>query len=452
MRDNVLDAAAADIVTAQTHTVACADKPLRLAVYGYLNRDSGSGPASHYLVLREVLRKGHSVDLYAIATFIEPQDLADFPTLHYFPVAVPWADWILHKFLLKLPAAVGWMPSSLFNQFRHWLYYRRIEKLMRAKHSAQPYDALLVLDIISPFRVMHDLPCLNCPPGSPLGELEGLQNSKDAFIRYAGRAYYYALTTYYRVRVAFARGHDRRCTQLLCASQWTADCWVRLGFPRERISVIPFSLNLEKFQARPHPPVSPDAPVTFLHLGRIVPRKRLDLLIAAFRLLTLERSGVKLLIIGKFAYAVGYRRLLDPDQVPLGVEYLASVPREQVSQLFETMDVLVQPSENEDFGSAVMEAQGSGVPVVVGPSNGTAEYVGDRSFKFAAYTAESIRDALVRAVDAVRTDRAALTEDSRRAAEKHFRPENVAAKLIAVVREVGGRAQSSSVDITAAQL
>jgi glycosyltransferase involved in cell wall biosynthesis len=207
--------------------------------------------------------------------------------------------------------------------------------------------------------------------------------------------------------------------------------------------VIPFSLNLEKFQTRARTPVASDAPVTFLHLGRIVPRKRLDLLIEAFRLLTLERSGVKLLIVGKFAYAAGYRRLLDPDHVPPGVEYLESVPREHVCKLFEMADVLVQPSENEDFGSAVMEAQGSGVPVVVGPSNGTAEYVGERSFKFSAYTAESIRDALLRAVDAVRADRVALTEDSRRAAEKHFRPEDVAEKLIAVVREVGSNAKSA---------
>jgi glycosyltransferase involved in cell wall biosynthesis len=411
------------------------DRPLRLAVYGYLGQDCGSGPASHYLVLCEVLKLGHAIDLYAIAGFIKPGGLAEFPRLSYLPVAIPWADWLLHRFLMRLPRALGWLPFQLFNKVRHWFYYRRLEKLIRQRHAAQPYDALLVLDIISPFRKIDGLPCLNCPPGSPLGELEGLQNCREVFIRYAGRALYYALVTYYRLRVALVRGQERRCSLLLCASPWTAGCWERLGFPRSRIRVIPFSLDLEKFQPAARSSVAADAPVTILHLGRIVPRKRLDLLIDAFRLLQQERANVKLLIIGQFAYAAGYRRLLEPPDLPSGVEYRPSVPRDQVAGIFQAVDILAQPSENEDFGSAVMEALGSGLPVVLGPSNGTAAYTGGGAFQFSAYTSTDVCQALRAAVDAVRTDRAGVATQARRMADSYFQPRLVAARLLDILRE-----------------
>jgi glycosyltransferase involved in cell wall biosynthesis len=390
-------------------------------------------------MIRELLKRGHEVDLFSIADFILPGALSAFPKFSYLPVAVPWADVILHKILLRVPRWLGGIPSQLFNPIRHARYYRKIEALVRTRHSDRPYDALLVLDVISPFNPIAGLPIINCPPGSPLGELEGIRNSRAPFLRYSNRWLYYALIAYYQIRVVLARRLQRRCDQLICASRWTASCWQQLGFDSAKIAVVPFCLDFDRFHATTKRRDQDDAAVTFLHLGRIVPRKRLDLLIEAFRLLIEERPGVKLLIVGKFSYATGYRRLLDPSQAPPGVEYLESVPREQVARLFETADVLVQPSENEDFGSAVMEAQGSGVPVVVGPSNGTAEYVGKQSFVFKEYTAESLRDALRAAVDAVRADQVGLAEDSRRAAEMHFRAEDVAEQVLAVVREVAER-------------
>jgi glycosyltransferase involved in cell wall biosynthesis len=139
-------------------------------------------------------------------------------------------------------------------------------------------------------------------------------------------------------------------------------------------------------------------------------------------------------VIGRFAYAKGYRRLLDAGRVPPGVEYRPGVERAQTPRLFREVDVLVQPSECENFGSSVMEALGSGVPVITGPTNGTGEYASPTSFLFDEYTAESVFEAMRRAVAAVRSDREALARDARRTAEAHFRAEDVAGRLVNLVR------------------
>jgi glycosyltransferase involved in cell wall biosynthesis len=407
---------------------------LRLAVYGHVSQGSGSSPASHYVMMREILEQGHEVDLYAIANFILAGNLAAFQNFHYRAIAIPWADFVLHSFLLRLPRWFAWVPAQLFNFWRHAMYYRKIEMLVSQRHAQLAYDALLVLDVISPFRSTIGPPVVNWPPGSPLGELEGLYNCRRAFVQYSSRWLYYGLVAYYRIRVALARRLRFRCNQLICCSRWTAGCWQRLGFQRDRIAVVPFCLDFESFT--PQTPHCGSRDITFFHLGRIVPRKRLDLLIEAFQLLQVHRPAVKLLIVGGFDYAKGYRQLVAPGKAPRGMEYRERVPREQIPDLLRSVDVLVQPSENEDFGSAVMEALGSGLPVVVGPSNGTGEYAGCAAIHFSEYTAAALACAMQQAMDRVDCDRSSVAAAARQAALDAFQPSRVAQQVISILHNV----------------
>lgn len=402
---------------------------MHLAFYGHLNKCSGSGPGSNYLLLEELLARGHSIDLYAIEGFVEPQDLARFPNLTYVPTSLPVADRV-KDLLLGLPEAIGWLPTFMFNQLRHWLYYRAIERVIAERHARRPYDALLVFDVLMPFRRIETLPCLNWPQSTPLGELEGLRRQRQQMARLSSRALYWGLVLYYRWRVATVRRKIRACDRVICCSTWTRDSWKSLGVPDA--TALPFALDLARF----HPPAA--APegraVTFLHLGRIVPRKRIDLLLEGFALLRREVTDARLIVIGRFAYAKGYARLVSPEELPPGVDYRPHIDRALVPELLRSIDVLVQPSENEDFGSAVMEAQASGVPVVIGPTNGTRDYVSERSFFFESYTPRAVADAMRRACDGVRRERAALMRDAREAAEASFSVEALADRVLAQVR------------------
>lgn len=408
-------------------------RPLRLAFYGHLNKDSGSGPGSNYLLIEELLRRGHSIDLYAIDGFVGPQGLARYPGLTYVPAALAAADRVLDFLMNKLPEAIGWGPAFAFNQLRHRLYYRTIERSIAVRHARAPYDALLVFDVLMPFRRNETLPCVNWPQSTPEGELEALRGQRRRIMRHSSSALYWGLVFYYRWKVATVRKRIRECDRVICCSSWTRRSWERLGL--SGATAIPFAVDLGKF----HPPavVRERREVTFLHLGRIVPRKRIDLLLDGFALLRREVPEARLIVIGRFAYAKGYAELVSPGRLPPGVEYRPHTPRERVPELLRSVDVLVQTSENEDFGSSVMEAQACGVPVVLGPLNGTRDYVSESSFLFESYTPHAVACALRRAAQGVRRDRAALMREAREAAEANFSVDALADRVLATIPGCG---------------
>ncbi len=413
-------------------------QPLRLAVYGHLNRDAGSSAASHYLLVEEMLRRGHFVDLYAIDGFVTPQDLARFPNLTYRPASLALADGAFRFCYTRLPRRVGAVPSFLVNTARHRAYYQRLAGMIRRRHRERPYDALLVLDLFSnPFPRIDRLPCVVWMQAAHRTELDAVLKQKRTIISLCGRAYYWALVAYYRCKVAVSESQVRlgNWDHIVACSRWNARAFLDIGVPPRRLSVLPFMLDMARFR----PAASWEGrgrQVVFLHLGRVVPRKRLDLLLEAFARLRAEDPDVSLLLIGRFAYAHGYRRLLGLERMPPGVEYRTEVPRAEVPELLRSVDVLVQPSENETFGSSVMEALGSGVPVVAGPTNGTAEYA-PRDFLFDAHTPESLLAAMRRCAAAVRADRAAVARQARQAAEAAFDVASVTGRFVELVRRAG---------------
>lgn len=413
---------------------------LRLAVYGHVNQGGGSGPGSNYLLLEELLRRGHFVDLYAISGFVGPQGLESFPNFRYFPIAIRQADCVFSFVHERLPQRIFWLLAFLVNIVRHWLYYRKIERIIASQNRRDPYDSLLVLDVLMPFRRNPALHCINWPQSTPLGELEGIQHQKELITRLCSRWLYWGLTAYYHYRVWSAQRAIRHSDKVICCSSWTASSWARLGVEAEAVS---FALRLNVFRPAEETG-SKSGPVRFLHLGRLVPRKRLDLLVEGFRLLRRERPDVELLIIGRIAYAKGYEALLEAGQVPMGVEQSRGITRTQVPELLRSVDVLVQTSEFEDFGSAVMEAQASGVPVVVGPTNGTKDFISESSFIFREYTSEAVRDAMRAAAHGVRSDRARLAAEARRAAEANFSVAVLTDRILSIVTVRDGAGRKSA--------
>ena len=98
-------------------------------------------------------------------------------------------------------------------------------------------------------------------------------------------------------------------------------------------------------------------------------------------------------------------------------------------------DVVVQPSEYEEFGSAVAEALACGVPVVTGPTNGTGEYApSEGSAKFERYEPSSLADAIDRALALSREPSA---RSACRSAASAFVAEGVAQIVVDFIRKHG---------------
>jgi glycosyltransferase involved in cell wall biosynthesis len=95
----------------------------------------------------------------------------------------------------------------------------------------------------------------------------------------------------------------------------------------------------------------------------------------------------------------------------------------------------VQASENENFGSAVAEALACGTPVVVGPTNGTADYIDSNSRVFEAYMPRSVAATVLSTLEARRERPLEVRESARRAAERWFAAPTVAGRLLEIIEE-----------------
>jgi len=406
---------------------------LNLAAYGYVRRDGGSVATAGYLILERLLDLGHAVEFHAIGGFIVPDGLIGRPGFTYRPTTLPRvrSGWRLVEALPGRAQAGATLAYSLAANAAH---ERVIGRAVALRHVGRPFDALLVLGLLPPFRVAG-LPCVAWPQGAPNGEWEALRSLRPLAVRHGGAAVYAALRILYAWKRRQARRGVRRADRLIAGSRWSVENWVRLGMPRERCRALPYPVDLEMF--RPDGPTDAardESVTTFLWLGRVVPRKRLDLLLDAFGRLRRSRGDVRLVVVGRFTYPRGMRSLIAGLGAADGFEYRESVPRDEVPALLRRVDVLVQPSENEDVGSSALEALACGAPSVIGPTNGTRDHLGESAFLFDAYTPESLAAAMARAADSVRGRREEVAAAARATAERTFSVAGVAAGVEAALR------------------
>jgi glycosyltransferase involved in cell wall biosynthesis len=408
---------------------------LRLACYGWVDEQAGSLASANHLVLAELLRRGVDVDFYANRHHVPPPRGLGGTGFRYLGVDPPGA-------LGALPPAgqriVNWGLAPLVR--RGWR--RRYGALVAREHERRPYDAVLSLSTPPAFTV-PGVPTVAWLQGPLQTELEAIRRLRRQIVRTSGRAFYAALTTYYRSDLVLSRSVLRDCDRVVCGSSWAEAQIARWGYPRRRISALPYPVDLDAF--RPAEGGQAEGPPTLLFLGRLDPRKRLDLLLEAFALVLDDLPDARLRIVGRPGYAPRQLSVLDGFARSDRVTYSPAVPRQEVVPLLQQASALVQPSENENFGSAVAESLACGTPVVVGPTNGTADYVDGHSRVFPDYTPEAVSAAVVDTIDAVRARPEEVAASARSAAERWFSTSSVVDGLLDVVdRAVSDRREERS--------
>ncbi len=162
-----------------------------------------------------------------------------------------------------------------------------------------------------------------------------------------------------------------------------------------------------------------DGRVRVLWLGRIVPRKRLDLFLDACRVGIERGLPIELTVVGDTRYFAGYGRLLEDFPFPEKLKWHKNIERRLVPDLIAKHDCLLQPSE-ERLWSAVAEAQACGRPVVVGKTNGTGDYVCPNSIRLEKDTCESLFEALKTLVARIKASPRRVADQSRSTAELFY--------------------------------
>jgi len=153
--------------------------------------------------------------------------------------------------------------------------------------------------------------------------------------------------------------------------------WIDRGFDPEKLKIFPRGLDTELFTPARREPAfwekfeASNGQVRLLYVGRVSREKDLDVLANAYRRLRDEGLPVQLFVVGHGPYSQALSETL-PDAVFTG--YLTGV---ELATAYASADVFAFPSTTDTFGNVVIEAQASGVPVVVSDSGGPKELVED---------------------------------------------------------------------------
>lgn len=126
----------------------------------------------------------------------------------------------------------------------------------------------------------------------------------------------------------------------------------------------------------------------FLIVSRLLPYKRFDIAIQAFK-----KLGIPLKIIGE---GPDEKRLKKMARGVANIEFLGRLPDNKVGEYFSKCQAFIFPSE-EDFGIVQVEAIASGRPVIAYRAGGALEIVeeGKTGLFFDEQTPESLEQALV---------------------------------------------------------
>lgn len=177
---------------------------------------------------------------------------------------------------------------------------------------------------------------------------------------------------------------------------------VEMGISPHNTYVIPNPVDLAEFGEtergafRRRLGLGPDVPI-ILFLGKLTPRKRLDVLVQAFA--ALAWPDARLVIAGN---DMGYGRTLRADLQHFGVADRTIVTgllcgADRLAALRDA-DVVAYPSEHEVFGLVAVESLLCGTPVVVADDSGCGEVVGGigGGLLVEPGNADELRDALGR--------------------------------------------------------
>ena len=123
-------------------------------------------------------------------------------------------------------------------------------------------------------------------------------------------------------------------------------------------------LDLFKNSNQKKEPYDKNRQKTLIHVGRIAPEKRVDIVLKAFKILLDKKYNVKLVIAGFGVYVEEMQKLAKELGIDEHVEFTGKVPREKLPEYYSRSDIFVTASPIETQGIVVLEAMSCGIPAV----------------------------------------------------------------------------------------
>jgi glycosyltransferase involved in cell wall biosynthesis len=188
--------------------------------------------------------------------------------------------------------------------------------------------------------------------------------------------------------------------EMLVPSNFVARLLHKRGLRNRKLLILDRWVDVDRFHPRnrsddywPRFGVQDDV-VKFVYVGRVAVEKNLHILAQAFARLASTRANVHLIVIGDGPY----HQKLAAQLADLPVTFTGYLHGDELAIALASCDVKVFPSTTDTWGNAPLEAQASGLPVIVTDVGGPAELMqhGVTGLMVRGNDARSLHDAMLR--------------------------------------------------------
>lgn len=198
----------------------------------------------------------------------------------------------------------------------------------------------------------------------------------------------------------------RRAQGILAVSEQTRDELItHWTIPPERIHVVHNALrpalsstqhiSLEENQARQQL----YGKRYLLHVGRIMPRKNVEILIQAFNMLAPRFGDLHIVLTGGAGYkSKEVLEQIDASPFRKRIHLVNWVSDQELGILYAGASALVFPSRHEGFGLPLVEAMANDTPIIASPEAASQEIAGDAVMRVDCSAAAPLADAIAQIV------------------------------------------------------
>ena len=158
-------------------------------------------------------------------------------------------------------------------------------------------------------------------------------------------------------------------------SRTTGKELIEKGIPESKICLYPRGIDIQRF----HPAKRngfwknnyrlADQELKLLYVGRISKEKNLGVLVQAFKQIEKLTPDIRLILVGDGPYRKEMQKALKGSRVL----FTGELTGDALAQAYASSDLFVFPSSTDTFGNVVLEAQASGIPVIVTDRGGPKE-------------------------------------------------------------------------------
>jgi len=176
----------------------------------------------------------------------------------------------------------------------------------------------------------------------------------------------------YRLVTPLVRRVWRRADALVCNSNDLRREVLQVS-PTLEVEVIPNGVDTERFSPAANP-AKKTTPV-LLYCGRLIPLKRIDVMVRAISLLHEQGFQAALRIVGVGPEETSLRNLVASHRLENCVDFVGAVEYDGMHREYQKADLYIQLSKVEGMSNSILEAMASGLPIITTNVGGAVDLI-----------------------------------------------------------------------------